>query len=157
MNGMNDMGDDILDCARQAEDALRRLARVTINRPSRTPADIDAVIASLAEAIAAVPQAVTQLGDMLRNAQGDRHLTMDSMAGTRDPSIAIDTARLHLDAVRQPAVEVYRNLDAAHQETAHIAIDDSSELPAPRFGRPAIRPEHRPPPSSRPPGPCPSR
>lgn len=85
------MDDDILDCARQAEEATRRLARITIDRPSLTPAEIDVVIASLAGAVAALPRAVTQLGDMLQNAASGWHLAMDSMSGTSDPSIAIDT------------------------------------------------------------------
>ena len=152
------MDDSILDCARQAEDAIRRLARITIDRPSLTPADIDAAIASLAEAVAALPQAATQLGDMLRQAQDDWHLTMDTMSTTRDPSIAIDTARLHLDAVRRPAVEVYRHFDAAHQDTAHIAAADPLDVQAPEPTPRARRPEHRQPPQSGgPPRPGPSR
>jgi hypothetical protein len=143
------MDDEILDCARQAEDALRRLARITIDRPSRTPADIDAVIASLAEAVAALPQAVSQLGDMLRNTQEDWHLSMDSMSGTRDPSVAIDTAGLHLDVVRRAALEVHRHLDAAHQDTAHIAAEERWVPGVLEPPRPAQRPDHRPPPPSR--------
>ena len=142
------MDDDILDCARQAEVAIRRLARITIDRQGLTPADIDTVIASLAEGVAALPQVATQLGDMLRRTQDDWHLTMDSMSSTRYPSIAIDTARLHLDAVRRPAVEVYRHLDAAHQDTAHIAAADPIDIQAPGPPPRATRPEHGQPPSS---------
>ncbi len=47
---MNPMRDDILDCAREAEDAIRRLARTTVDRPGLTPADIDLVIAHVADA-----------------------------------------------------------------------------------------------------------
>lgn len=142
------MDDDILDCARQAEDAIRRLARITTDRPNLAPADIDVVIAHLADAVAALPQAVTQLGEMLHQAQTEWHLTMDMLADTRDPSIAIDTARLHLDALRQPAIEVYRHLDTAHQETAHISATDRLEPQPPQSTPRSIRPEHRQPPSS---------
>ncbi|MEJ7796541.1 MAG: hypothetical protein WKF50_13380 [Nocardioides sp.] len=113
--------DDIIDCAHQAEDALRRLARITIQRPSMTPADIDIVLAQLAGAVAALPQAATQLSDMLGHAQDDFDLAMDTLTDAAKPDVAIDTARLHLDEIREPAVEVYRRLDAAHQETAHIS------------------------------------
>lgn len=146
------MDDDILDCARRAEDAIRRLTRITIDRPSLAPADIDVVIAHLADAVAALPQVATQLGDMLHRAQHDRHLTMDTMSDTHDPSIAIDTARLHLDAVRRPAVEIYHHLDAAHQETAHVGATDPSELQAPESPPRPMRPEHRQPPSGASPG-----
>jgi hypothetical protein len=142
------MDHDILDCAREAENAIRRLARITIDRPSLTPADIDLVIAHLAEAVAALPQAATQLADMLHRAQHDWHLTMDAMSDTRDPSIAIDTARLYLDAIRRPAIEVYRHLDAAHQETAHVCAIDPSEYEAPESMPRSIRAEDRRPPSS---------
>jgi hypothetical protein len=142
------MDDDILDCAQEAGDAIRRLARITIDRPSLAPADIDLVIAHLAEAVAALPQAATQLADMLHRAQHDWHLTMDTMSDTHDPSIAIDTARLHLDAIRRPAVEIYRLLDAAHQETAHVCATDPPELPTPEPTRRSTRPEHRQPPPS---------
>lgn len=146
------MDDDILDCAQQAEDAIRRLARITIDRPSLAPADIDVVITHLADAVAALPQVATQLGDMLHRAQNDWHLAMDTMSDTHDPGIAIDTARLHLDAVRRPAVEVYRHLDAAHQETAHVGATEPIELEAPEPTPRLMRPEHRQPPSSAGPG-----
>lgn len=145
---MTSIREDILDSAQEAEHAIRSLARMTIDRPGLAPADIDLVIAHLASAVAALPQAATQLSDMLHLTQNDWHLTMDTMSDTHDPSIAIDTARLHLYAMRRPAIEIYRHLDAAHQETAHIGATDAFEprapQPAPRF----IRPEHRQPPSS---------
>lgn len=136
-------GNDIIDCARQAEDALRRLARITIQRPSMTPADIDVVLAQLAEAVAALPQAATQLSDMLGHAQDDFDLSMDTLTDADDPAIAIDTARLHLDAIREPAVEVYRRLNAAHQETAHISTVDPVVPDAGPMSPAARRPEHR--------------
>lgn len=142
------MDDDILDCARQAEDAIRRFARITIDRPSLTPADIDLVIVHLADAVAALPQAVAQLGDMLHRVQDDWHLAMETMSDTRDPSIAVDTACLYLDAVRRPSVEVYRRLDAAHQETAHIGITEPIEVDAPESTPRSLRTEHRQSPQS---------
>ncbi len=136
---------DIMECAQAAEDAIRRLASITVRRPSMTPADIDVVLAQLAGAVAALPQAATQLGDMLEQAHEDLHLTMDGMTNADDPVIAIDTARLHLDAARAPAMELYRHLDAAHNQSAHSATDpleqDAGEV-TPRV----LRPEHRQPP-----------
>lgn len=101
---------EIMDCAREAEDAIRRLARITIHRPSMTPADIDVVLAQLAGAVAALPQAATQLSDMLEQAHDDFDLAMDTLTDADDPAIAIGTARLHLDA--------------AHDQTAHISAID---------------------------------
>lgn len=138
--------DDIIDCARQAEDALRRLARITIHRPSMTPADIDVVLAQLAGAVATLPQAATQLSDMLGQAQDDFELAMDTLTDADDPALAIGTARLHLDAIREPAVEVYRRFDAAHQETAHISATDPDAPDVKPMSSPVRRPEHRQPP-----------
>ena len=140
--------DDIIDCAHQAEDALRRLVRITIQRPSMTPADIDIVLAQLAGAVAALPQAATQLSDMLGHAHDDFDLAMDTLTNAADPTVAINTARLHLDAIREPAVEVYRRLDAAHQETAHVSASDPVVTNAGPMSPPARRPEHRQPPPS---------
>lgn len=139
----NDDRAEIMDCAREAEDAIRRLARITIHRPSMTPADIDVVLAQLAGAVAALPQAVTQLGEMLDQARDDFDLTMDTLTDADDPTIAIGTARLHLDAACAPAIELYRHLDAAHNQTAHIsAIDPLGEEP--EHKAPGVhRPEHR--------------
>lgn len=47
------------------------------------------------------------------------------MATTNDPGLAIDTARLHLDTARESAFDLCRLLDAAHQETAHVATTDN--------------------------------
>ncbi len=137
---------DIMDCAREAEGALRRLARITIDRPSMFPADIDVVLAQLAGAVAALPQAATQLGDMLEQAHDDGDLAMDTLTDADDPAIAIDAARLHLEAIRKPAVEVYRRFDAAHQEIAHICATDRVSPETEPMTAPARRPEHRRPP-----------
>lgn len=47
---------------------------------------------------------------------------MDTLTETEDPDLAIGTVRLHLDAVREPALGLFRTLDAARHETAHIAV-----------------------------------
>lgn len=156
MDAENPAHAEVLDCARQAEDAVRRLARITIHRPTMTPADIDAILAQLAGAIAALPQAVAQLGDMLENSHDAFDLTVDAAIDVHGPADAIDMARLHLDAIREPAVEIYRRLDAAHQWTAHIAADQRIDGIVERPPLTPPRPEHhRPPPPSgidRPPG-----
>ena len=51
-------------------------------------------------------------------------LEMDTMTELMDPDMAIDAARLHLDGISESALVLYRLLDAAHNETAHIAIAD---------------------------------
>jgi hypothetical protein len=144
------MDDDILDCAREAEDAIRRLARITIDRPTLAPADIDLVIAHRGGRRGS-PSA-TQLADMLHRAQHDWHLTMDTMSDTHNHSIAIDTARLHLVAIRRAAVEIYHHLDVAHQETAHVCATDPLELQTSESTRRSTRPEHRQPPPNGGPG-----
>jgi len=63
-------GSEVTDCACAAEEAIRRLARLTVDRPSMTPADVDIVLAHLAEAVAALPQVTAQLGDVLDHAKG---------------------------------------------------------------------------------------
>jgi len=50
---------------------------------------------------------------------------MDTLTDTLDPGLAIDTAWLHLNGVREPARGLYRLLEAAHNETTHIALADS--------------------------------
>ena len=77
-------------------------------------------------------------------------LEMDNLTKIEDPDVAIDTARVHLDGVRDAALDVYRLLNAARNETAHIAVagrpteetddimQDTPKVP---------RPEHRQPPT----------
>jgi len=112
----------VIDCARAAEHAVRQLAHLTIHQPTMTPADVDSVLAHLAETVAALPQVAVQLAEILDRSRDAHLLSMDSMSSTTDPDIGIDTARLHLDATRDPAVALYRGLDAARNQTAHISI-----------------------------------
>jgi hypothetical protein len=114
-----------IEYASAAENAIQQLCRATLAHPGMvTPADVDIVVAHLAAAAAALPQAARQLGDILAQANNDYELQMDNLTETADPELAIETARLHLDAAREPALDLYRLLDAAHQETAHIAVTD---------------------------------
>ena len=124
---------EVIDRACEAEAAIQQLCRATVGRPNMTPAEVDVVLAHLADAVAARPQAASQLADILGQAKDDHVLEMDTLTETQDPHLAIDTARFHLDAVRDPALDLNRLLDAAHQETAHIAVAD----------RPAIHPERQ--------------
>lgn len=117
--------DEITDCARVAEDAIRRLAHLTIGRPSMTPADLDTVLAHLAETLAAVPQVANQLGRILGRS-GDAHL-MDGMTTTTDPDLAVDTARRHLDAVRDSAIATHRHVNSARNEVAHISASPRAD------------------------------
>lgn len=114
---------EISDSAQMAEDAVRRLAHLTIARASMTPADLDTVLGHLAAAIAAVPQGAIQLGRILDRSGDTCQLSMDGMTATTDRDVAIAAARLHLDAVRDSALGTYRHLDSARNEVAHISVD----------------------------------
>ena len=116
--------DEVLDCARAVESAIRQLCRVSRSRPRMTPADLSAVLADLAAATAALPQGASQLGDILNRATDDYLLKMDATADGEEPAGAVEKARLHLGAIRGPALDLNRLLDAAHNETAHIAAID---------------------------------
>jgi hypothetical protein len=139
-----------IDHARAAENAIQQLCRATLVRPGMTPADVDIVVAHLAVVAAALPQTARQLGDILAQANNDYVLQMDNLTETADPELAIETARLHLDAAREPALDLYRLLDAAHQETAHIAVTDQlanqPDDPLQNFASLARRPDDRQPP-----------
>ncbi|MEJ7796496.1 MAG: hypothetical protein WKF50_13155 [Nocardioides sp.] len=114
-------------CARQAEDPLRRLAHLTITGPDLTPAQIDTVMSPLAETVATLPQVAQPLGRILDRSRETHHLAIDAMTATSDPDLAIDTARLHLEALRGSAFETYRHLNAARNEAAHISAKPLSE------------------------------
>lgn len=117
-----------------------------------TPAEVDLVLAHLAAAAAALPQAARQLGDILEQAKTNYVLEMDTLTDTLDSDLAVDTARLHLDATREPALGLHRLLDAAHNETAHIAatepLDERIENDAQDITSRIHRPEDRPPPTA---------
>ena len=142
---------EVVNCARAAEHAVRSLAHLTINQPTMTPADVDSVLAHLAETVAALPQVAAQLADILNRSSDTHLLAMDGMTSTTDPDIGIDTTRLHLHAIREPALALYRALDAARNETAHISIDlsrdpqDEPTAPAstPRNNRAEERTPHK--------------
>ncbi len=145
-----DEASQVISSARAARHAIQHLCRTTLSRPSMTPTEVDVVLGNLADAAAALPQAARQLGDILTQAMEDHVLEMDSLTETADPNLAIGTARLHLDGVREPALSLHRLLDAAHNETAHIAVTDRlaehPEEDAPGATSPDPWPEDRQPP-----------
>lgn len=125
MNDHDDSADPVsqaIRSARAAEQAIQQLCRTTLTRASMAPAEVDIVLSHLADAAAALPQAASQLGDILVQAKEDRVLEMDNLTEIEDPDVAIDTARVHLDGVRDAALDVYRLLNAARNETAHIEV-----------------------------------
>lgn len=147
---------EMIECARAAEDAIRRLAHLATGRPAMTPADIDSVLAHLAETVAGLPQVATQLSSILDRSKHTHWLAMDDMTATTDPELAIDTARRHLDALRTPAAATYRHLNGARNEAAHIsaspridaadARDVAEEIDPTASGTRPQRPEdHEPP------------
>ena len=78
----------MISSARAAEHAIQHLCRTTLSRPSLTPAEVDVVLAHLADAVAALPQASRQLGDILVQAKEDHVLEMDTLTETEDPDLA---------------------------------------------------------------------
>jgi hypothetical protein len=140
----------VISSARAAEHAIQHLCRTTCSRPTMTPAEVGVVLAHLADAAAALPQGARQLGDILEQTKDDHVLKMDTLTETQDPDLAIDTARIHLDGVGVAALGLYRLLDAAHNETAHIAVTDRlanhPDEDAPGITSPVPRPEDRQPP-----------
>ena len=115
--------DEDMGCARAVETAIHQLRRASGSRPWMTPADVSAVLADLAAATA-LPQVANQLGDILQRATDDYMLKMNATADGGDPARAVETARLHLGEIRGPALDINRLLDAAHNETAHLAAID---------------------------------
>ncbi len=146
-----DQASQVIDSARAAEYAIRHLCRTTLTRPDMTPAEVDVVLAHLADAVAALPQAARQLGDILAQAKEVHVLKMDALPEIEDPDLAIDAARLHLEGVGEAALGLYRLLDAAHNETAHIAVSDvlakHTDEDAQNSNPRVRRPEDRQPPS----------
>lgn len=144
---------EVINCARAAENAIQQLCRATLARLSMTPAEVDVVLAHLAAATAALPQAANQFGDILEQARDEHVLQMDAVTETEDHDLAIGTARLHLDALREPALSLLRTLDAARHETAHIAVADRAAKQPKGLGHPMPslpdRPEDRQPPTMR--------
>lgn len=155
-----DQASQVIDGARAAEHAIRTLCRTTLTRPSMAPGEVDIVLAHLAAAAAALPQAARQLGDILTQAKENHVLEMDTLTATHDPDLAIDTAQLHLDRVGEAALSLYRQLDAAHNETAHIATADREAGHADQDAQDYIsgvrRPEDRQPPPTGSGGPWPA-
>ncbi|MCY7399707.1 MAG: hypothetical protein LH477_01870 [Nocardioides sp.] len=90
-----DKASQAISSARAAEHAIQHLCRTTLSRPKMTPAEVDVVLAHLADAAAALPQAARQLGDILEQTKDDHVLKMDTLTEIEDPDLAIDTARHH--------------------------------------------------------------
>lgn len=124
--------------ARTAERALHELCRATVTRPAMMVAEINDVLTDLAAAIAALPQAARQLGDILERADHEGRLVTDPSVEIGDPGHAINTAQRQLDAIRGPAEEVHRLLDAAHNITAHVGESGR------RTGRAGLNPRQFP-------------
>lgn len=72
-SGDHQPADELTACACQAQTAIRRLAHLTLDAPSLTPAEIDVVLGYLAETVAALPQVAAHLGDILARTK-DTHL-----------------------------------------------------------------------------------
>lgn len=133
---------EIINCADGVEEAVPRLTHLTLTAhrdlrdsdPIRdelvSHANIDVLLSHLAEAVAGLPQVATQIAGLLENARIYHHLEMDGVTDTTDPDLALDAARLHLDAIRHPAELMYRRLNAARQGTAHIRANPICTSPS---------------------------
>lgn len=142
--------EEVLDAARSVEDAIQRLCRATLTRLSMTPAEVDVVLAHLTAGGGALPQTVSQLSDILERSQRSYVLEMDTLTPTRDPREALDSARLHLRTARALGFDLYHHLDAAHNQTAHIATRGTPADTMTEYRSappPARRPEEREPPT----------
>lgn len=141
---------EVLDSARSIENEIQRLCRATLSRPIMMPAEVDVVLAHLSAVAGALPQTLSQLGDILDRADRHHVLEMDTLTTSQDARLALDTARLHLQTVRELAFDLYRHLDAAHNQTAHIAVVvhrvEGAERSALSVPLPTHRPEERQPP-----------
>jgi hypothetical protein len=73
-----DQASQMISSARATEHAIQHVCRTTVTRPSMTPAEVDIVLAHLADAAAALPQTARQLGDILAQAEEDHVLEMDT-------------------------------------------------------------------------------
>ncbi len=121
----------VITHARAVEQALRELARATAGSLApMAPADIDQVLAHLADAVAAMPQVADRLADTLDRAGEHYELAMDGMTDDPDPDAAIAAATQRLRAVREPATETYRQVDGARRATAHISANPRSTTTA---------------------------
>ncbi len=147
-------GATLAKSAADADNAVIRLAHQLASNPTATPADVDVVLAHLANTVATLPQVAQRLALVLDRSQSTWELSMDEMTSTTDPDVAVDTARAHLDALDQPLRETYRHLNAARNDAAHIRANPPEDYDQPTTrSRPRPRPEERGAPHSPAPGP----
>jgi hypothetical protein len=81
-----DEASQVINSAKAAEHAIQTLCRTTVSRPDMTPAEVDVVPAHLADAVAALPQAALQLGDILSHVKEDHLLEMEPSPRPRTPT-----------------------------------------------------------------------
>ncbi len=146
-------GATLAQSAADADNAVIRLAHQLASNPAATPADVDVVLAHLANTVATLPQVAQRLALVLDRSQSTWELSMDEMTSTTDPDVAVDTARAHLDALDQPLRETYRHLNAARNEAAHIRANPPEDYDQPTTRSRPRPPEERGAPHSPAPGP----
>ena len=150
----DESGATLAKSAADADNAVIRLAHQLASNPAATPADVDVILAHLANTVATLPQVSQRLALVLDRPQSTWELSMDEMTSTTDPDVAVATARAHLDALDQPLRETYRHLNAARNEAAHIRANPPEDYDQPTT-RSRPRPEERDAPHS--PAPRPRR
>ncbi len=107
--------------ARAVDAAVRALVHAAASSlATMAPADVDQVLAHLADAAAALPQVTDRLAQTLDRAGDHYDLAMDGMTHETDPSAAIAAASRRLRAVRGPASDIYQQVNGARRATAHI-------------------------------------
>lgn len=109
-----------VSAARAIEDATQDLCRATLSRPVVMPSVVDVVLAHFAAAAAASPRHTPSFRRSSRTPRTTRSSRPDAMADTDDPTLVVDTARLHLEQAQEAALALHQLIDAAHAQTAHI-------------------------------------
>ena len=122
--------ENVRAAASTAAEAIRYLNHATLFRERgalKYPADVDAVIRDLGVVAQRMPQLLDQLGLRLEAEAEAGHLEVTYGKFAGKPELAVDVARMSLEAVAGRFRESERSLNAAHQITAAIASTTISE------------------------------
>jgi len=128
----------LLDLAAATAQAVRELNHRTQHRSALTgPAQLDRIIAELADLVAGLPQLLGQLYDWLA---AEHHAGRIRSDNHTDPSRIVDQAAADLADAGHAARQLGQILQAAHRHTAHLglrSIDDGSAAgrPTPPTGQ----------------------
>lgn len=133
--------------AEQAAQAIRagnHLTRPDVS-PMSGPAETADLVAALAETTARLPQLLGQLAFRLAAEGHAGRLRLDALSTASDPATAVATATSALARTAAYAAHAGRDLDAAHQVLAHLALarDEKTALRIGPYPRPTGPRMHR--------------